>query len=675
MIKMLPLLFWISAFSFSAFAQCPLSKPQNLQVIKITSCDAKLKWSGVNNAAYYILRYKKETGTWTFINVGQNTSATVSGLVPNKEYSFSVASFCANNSTKGYSTPVLGLTASCTEPYYATATNINIHGATIAWESSCVTSFNLHYRKSGSTTWISVYNITDLNKELTSLAANTIYEYQVQSKCGKTTSEWTSIQTFQTLTTQVTSKPNILAIMVDDGRYDIYENTGGPSWFHTPAINRIADEGVNFQITCPSTSQCGPSRASFYTGLYGHNNGCTVNNASINNSIPLIQEILQQQGYYTGFVGKYGQGFGDPVGFDWWVTSEEDAYVDAAYQINGVLTFLPGHITDVYPQLALEFLNQVPQGQPFALFYFHRAPHGPIIPREEDENLYINKKMPFPSNFYKYVHDYPSYYYTSNRFWPYDSTKTDSLILLEFQSIAGVEDNVDTLMDWLESNSILDSTLILYTSDNGYMKGEHRLRSKGMALEESIRVPLFIRYPKWFPANTTITNEIASSIDIAPTFLELAGIPNTYNMDGLSLHKLAKHQVSRKDFLYEFGGEELMPPLRAVRSLQYKYIDSYCNMPTEEFYDLLNDPKENENLIGNSSYSAIIQQYRNKLDSLRMAFNDQNPEYISCYLANPTFKKAQEEDSKLIDNNSRLVIMPDPASAYFSIQLVSKEDG
>jgi hypothetical protein len=114
-------------------------------------------------------------------------------------------------------------------------------------------------------------------------------------------------------------------------------------------------------------------------------------------SLPLVQQILKDNGYYTGFVGKYGQFQGQPTGFDWWATSEGNVYVDAVYSINDSPdTVIPGHITDVYEDMALTFLNSVPANKPFMMMYFTRVPHGPTIPRSQEQNLYLTESMPVP---------------------------------------------------------------------------------------------------------------------------------------------------------------------------------------------------------------------------------------------------------------------------------------
>lgn len=657
--------------SREAAAQCSVKKPSQVKIVSITSCDATLSWSSSKNAAYYQVRYKQDNKPWVYISTGLDTTWNITGLLSNTSYSFSVASFCSSGLSKGFTQKIQKQTLSCTQPINASVSAIMQNQVTVSWQPLCNSSvFNIQCRQQGTLDWSSIKNISATTVNLLALTPGTTYEYQLQSKCGSVKSSWTAIQTFSTLPVPPSSKPNIFAVMLDDGRYDIYQPTGGPAWFNTPSITRIASEGVNFQITIPGTSQCAPSRATFYTGLYPHHNGCEVNGNHLNPNFPLIQQILKDNGYYTGFVGKYGQFLGNPKGFDYWAVSNTDAYIDVTYTINGVDTFIAGNISDIFPLMALDFLNQVPPGMPFALFYFPRAPHSPTIPTPEEALLYTNDTIPFPPNFYAYTHDYPNFYYYSNHKWPYDAQETDSIKLLEFQTVAGVEQNVDTLMDWLESHNILDSTLVMYTSDNGYMKGEHLLQGKDLALETSIRLPMFIRYPKWFsPAN--ITDQIASNIDIAPTFLELAGIPDTFGMDGVSLHKLATHDIVRNDFLYEFAGMGTVPALRAVRSLQYKYIYNYCTSTTEEFYDLVNDPFENNNLINNSSYSALIETYRIKLDSLRTAYTDKKPKNSDCYMMNPTQKNSGAFDSN--PGGLKITISPDPASGLFNIQYETRD--
>lgn len=142
-----------------------------------------------------------------------------------------------------------------------------------------------------------------------------------------------------------------------------------------------------------------------------------------------------------------------------------------------------------------------------------------------------------------------------------------------------------------------------------------------LAYEESLRLPLFVRYPAWFAPGTIVDYEIAANIDIATTLLDAAGIPDTFNMDGVSLHQLAQGQVHRKYFYYE-NYLEAGNKWLAVRSLDYMYIFSLCKDETEEFFDLNIDPEQNTNLIFDPNYTALIESFRLKLDSLRLATGD-----------------------------------------------------
>jgi hypothetical protein len=220
--------------------------------------------------------------------------------------------------------------------------------------------------------------------------------------------------------------------------------------------------------------------------------------------------------------------------------------------------------------------------------------------------------------------------------------------------------------------------MVIFTSDNGYLKGEHRLEAKQLAQEESIRVPLFIRYPAWFAPSTVYSEIMAANIDLAPTILEAAGIPQIYNMDGVSLKQLADNVIQKKYFFYQYSGEQTSASIRAVRSLQYKYVKHYCKKVTEEFYDLVNDPKENINEINNSGYASLISSYKAVLDSIETAVGDSHPTKVPCSLSNPQMVKEEEEENENEPVNDRILrLWPNPAPDYFLIsfnEAGNKED-
>lgn len=663
-----------------SLAQCALPKPTDVKVDEVYSCNATVSWSPVAGAAYYMVKYKEEGGSFVLLpNNITTTSFQFTGLLPAKSYTFAVASYCANNSNNGWK-QVKKTTLECSAPLSPAISNINNQGATFSWLPRCgSTVFKVRYKLSTSVNWTNLPTTTATSHVFTGLAQNTSYDVSVQSNCGTKNSKWTEPAT--TFVTQNPppagiSKPNFIVILLDDGRFDSYQPTGGPAWFQTPSINRIANEGANFSYAFPTTSQCAPSRVSIYTGLYAHHHGALDNETRMADSLPLLQQILKDSGYYTGFVGKYGQLQGKPVGFDYWATSDGNIFFNANFNINnGPDTIIQGHITDIYEDMALDFLNSVPTGDPFMLMFFTRVPHGPNVPRTSDLNLYTGETMPFPTNFEKYTVNYPSYFYDTHN-WNFTPEETDSLTLLDFQAIAGVEDNVTTLMNWLEQHNILDSTMIIFTSDNGFMRGEHKLEAKQIAQEESIRIPLFIRFPSWFEAGSVYADKMITNIDLAPTILEAAHITNPTSMDGISIKKLADGEMSRKYFFYQYAGEEGAPSIRAVRSSQYKYVKHYCTSVVEEFYDLLNDPTEDENLINSSSFSSLIQSYRVVLDSIRNAVGDYVPVATNCNLSNPQKDFSNGDENENI-NDRILRLWPSPADAHFLLsfnEAGNKED-
>lgn len=662
-----------------SFSQCALPKPTNVKVTTVYSCNATMTWNPVSGAAYYKVKYKTETGSFIQLpDVVNGTSFSFTGLVPNTSYTFAVASYCANNSNNGWK-QVKKTTQKCSAPLSPMITGIAADGATFMWTPQCgSTVFKVRYKLSSASIWINLPTTTEISYRFSGFTPSTSYDVCVKSDCGANASEWTAPVTFQTASPAPAevNRPNFVIILLDDGRFDNCQPSGGPAWFQTPSINRIANEGANFTYTFPTTAQCAPSRVSIYTGLYAHHHGAIDNNTRMDDGLPLVQQILKDNGYYTGFVGKYGQLQGKPSGFNYWATSDGNVYINASFNINnGPDTVIPGHITDIYEDQAMTFLNSVPSGNPFLLMFFTRVPHGPIVPRTQDMDLYTSQTMPFPSNFAKYSTNFPSYFYDTHN-WNYTAEETDSLRLQEFQAIAGVEDNVTAIMNWLQSHNVLDSTMIIFTSDNGFLRGEHKLEAKQIAQEESIRIPLYIRFPSWFEGGATYPDKMASNIDLAPSILEAAHITNTYNMDGMSIKKLADGELNRKYFFYQYAGEVGAPSIRAVRSQQYKYVKHYCNSVVEEFYDLVADPMENANLINNSAEAALIQSYRNVLDSIRTAVGDITPTNTNCNLSNPQkdFSNGDEDENV---NDRILRLWPSPADSYFILsfnEAGNKED-
>ncbi len=640
---------------------CSLAAPKNLSAKNIKSCSMELSWKKVTGASYYTVRYKAPMDTaWTYTGNLTTTKVTLTGLQASTTYEVAVASFCSNHTTQGYSTSIFATTAACSAPTSLSAAVVLSYEATLRWKPVCgIMMFRLQYRIVGGGSWITISDIADTSYVLQNLQASTLYEARVASQCGTLVSGYTSKITFTTLMAPPDSRKNILFVFLDDGRFDVSALTGGPDWLQTPAINRIAEEGVNFQIAVATTAQCAPSRASVYTGMYAHVHGVRKNGDPLNAALTLVQTLLQQRGYYTGFIGKYGQNFGNPQGFHWWAVTKSSAYMDQQYTVNGVTQFKPGHTTDIDFQLAKEFIATVPSQTPFALFYFTRVPHHPTNPRSVDTVVYAQQSITVPSNFSFYSNSYPSYY--QKKKWNADTAEAIALIRKTHQCNYGLDQYIDSFFHILTERNALDSTLIIFSSDNGFLMGEHKMNGKVVALEESIRVPLLVRYPAWFPAGLVVTDQIAANVDIPVTLLEFAGIANTYGFQGLSLRALANGSAARKSIVYEFDGEIGIPAIRAVRGLHDKYIRSYCQSVTEEYYDLVNDPNENTNLIFDPQYQNQIARSRFLLDSLRATLNDTEPSLSVCSLI--TSSKAGVHSTEV-----PVSLVPVPADRQFTLE-------
>lgn len=656
-----------------SFAQCNPIKPKNLSLTNETGCKATLHWKAIPDIAFYAVKFKRANDiTWQHaINVGLDTFYTFTGLIPNVQYTFAVASYCSVTSSSPFS-KINTNGYPCSPPLKVTAT-INSPGiATISWTSCGPSVYNqLRYRSLGSPEWI--YLSTGTAQSAT-ISISTSVVYQATS-CIDTTSHWSLADTLYYSTSS--KKPNAIVILLDDSRYDTYSCNGAPSFFQSPNIDRIANEGVNFKNAFVVYSLCNPSRASILTGLYANHNGALSNKDMFYSYLPTIGTVMNQSGYYTAFMGKYlNANDKNPVpqpGWDFWMARVGSGHMNATFNYNGTEKKMIGHVTDVLTDTAVALINKVTG--PFLLYICYSATHNPYIARPEDAHLYDTTDIRLPDNFYPYKRNYPDFLVESA------FTVTDSSLLTEdlrgyYEMMAGVDEDLKKIFDGLEDKNILDSTFIIFTSDNGYLMGEHCLEAKRLPHEESIRVPMFIRYPQWFPPGSFNTSQMVLNIDIGPTLFDLAGVPDTIQLDGLSMHKIFDGEVSRTSFYYQATHlNDSAVNCRSVRSLNYKYNYYYCDELTEEFFDLTNDPEENINLINDSDHQELIEQYRIKMDSFKLELDDTLPEDVSiCYLAQPRYTRFTDDHSET-STPLLLRLYPNPVSKDIRLELTANKNG
>ena len=400
-------------------------------------------------------------------------------------------------------------------------------------------------------------------------------------------------------------RPNVVFVLTDDHAYDWLGSAGHP-WLETPALDRLAGDGVRFSNAFVTCSLCSPSRASFLSGLYPHAHGVCENEIrDLSATIPTFATLLQSEGYRTAFIGKWHMGrWARPrPGFDHWVGfgGQGDYRRNTLYN-NGIWERSDDYITDVLTEHGVRFLRQQRRGRPFLLVLSHKAVHEPFEPAPRHAELYADRRI---------THRQPS----GSRLdlkpdWGGRQQVGDlrTFLLAYGHTLAAVDESVARIQSELERTGQLDRTVFIYAGDNGYMMGEHGgLWDKRAAYERSIRIPLIVRHPGVFEPGT-VCPHMALNVDIMPTLLDLAGLPPASPTHGVSLVDLVHGRRDRKAFLYEYFQEEgPVPTTLAVRTRRWKYI-TYPDSPhfPTELYDLQLDPDELINRAPEEGYSPIL---------------------------------------------------------------------
>ena len=408
------------------------------------------------------------------------------------------------------------------------------------------------------------------------------------------------------------SPRNIVFIFTDDQRFDGVGLRN--DYFETPRIDQLADEGILFENAFVTTSLCSPSRASILSGLYAHTHQVLDNSTAMPTDLPTFPVGLQTAGYETAFVGKWHMGGAsdDPrPGFDHWVSFRgQGPYVDPTLNINGTRSEHEGYTTDILTDYAVEFLRDAHE-RPFMLYLSHKAVHSPFTPAERHRGAYSNRRYVRPASMADTEANYegkPDWVRLQRNSWHgvdgmYGGRIGFDRFVQEYaEALRAVDDSVGRVVDTLDDLGLLDSTLVVFMSDNGFQFGEHGLIDKRTMYEASIRVPLIVHCPDLF-AGGQRRSEMLLNIDIAPTLLEAGGAPIPESMHGRSFHGLLTGASSewRDAFLYEYFWERAFPQtptVLGVRGDRYKLMRFHGIWDQYELYDLETDPDEMHNLLG-----------------------------------------------------------------------------
>jgi arylsulfatase A-like enzyme len=479
-------------------------------------------------------------------------------------------------------------------------------------------------------------------------------------------------------------RPNILYIMTDDHSYQTI-SAYGSTLIQTPHIDRIANEGILFTNSFVGNSICAPSRATMLTGKHTHKNGQMTNMVTFDGGQLTFPKLLQQAGYKTAMIGKWHLK-SDPTGFDYWnILPDQGEYYNPDFIEMGEKRRYEGYCTTITTDLALKWLDGAGQDQPFCLLLHHKAPHRTWQPDTLHFAEFKDQVYPIPGNFFddytgrraaaeqklsirtddmdlrydlkiqdeKVPSRFPRIDHTARmnpaqkKAWEAhyqpiiddflsQNLQGDELHTWKYQRymrdylacIRSVDNNIGRVLQYLEEKGLLENTLIVYTSDQGFYMGEHGWFDKRFMYEESFRTPLMMRPPKGYMQKGEIT-QLVQNIDYAPTFLDLAGVPVPAEIQGKSIRPLLQGQ---KDpawreavyyHYYEFPNEHMVKKHYGIRNNRYKLVHFYDDIDVWEFYDLAADPHEMTNQFNNPEFSEIILKMKADLKALILEYDDQ----------------------------------------------------
>lgn len=425
---------------------------------------------------------------------------------------------------------------------------------------------------------------------------------------------------------------NVVLILSDDHRYDFMGfMPGAPAFLQTPSLDRMRAGGAHLANAFVTTSLCSPSRASIFTGQYAHRHGVVDNTSALPAGISFFPARLRSAGFRTAYMGKWhmGEDRDDPQpGFDHWVSFRgQGVYENPVLNVNGTRRRFAGYTTDVLTAQAVEWLRRMAAdtSRAFFLVLSHKAVHAEFIPAPRHRGRYAAAPVPYPATMARGAADstWPRWVRAQRNSWHgvdfmyHGAMKFDDFYRRYAETLLALDEGVGAVLDVLEATRLDRSTLVLYMGDNGFSLGEHGLIDKRHAYEESMRVPMLAWAPGFIAAGSAVS-AMVRNIDIAPTVLELAGLPSQGNADGRSLLPLLRGEpaTGSSELLYEYFWEDAFPQtptVFALRDDRYKYIYYHGVWDSPELFDLQTDPQERRNLAADSSHAARATRMRTRL--------------------------------------------------------------
>jgi len=487
---------------------------------------------------------------------------------------------------------------------------------------------------------------------------------------------------------QAQKKPmNIVFIMSDDHSYQTI-SAYDKRFISTPNIDWLADNGVKFQESFVANSLSGPSRACMLTGKHSHANGFTDNSKTFDGGQQTFPKLLQKQGYQTAMIGKWHL-TSLPTGFNYWdILIGQGDYYNPDFLSNGKKIRRPGYVTNIIADMAIDWMeNKRDKNKPFCLLMHNKAPHRVWNPDTCDLRLYDDVTYPLPKTFYDdyagrlaaqkqemsiikdmdLVYDnkmadkeneihtttgleqwgrgnykrmtpsqraqWDSYYDPIIKKFKEDKLSVKALAEWKYQRymhdymrvIHSVDRNVGRVIEYLRQHGLLDNTMIVYTSDQGFYMGEHGWFDKRFMYEESFRTPLLVYYPG---GKHGVVKEMVQNIDYAPTFLDVAGAKVPSDIQGRSFlpllegKKPANWRQSLYYHYYEYPAEHSVCRHYGIRTKRYSLMHFYNDINAWELYDLKKDPDQMHNIYGKPGTEKLTKNLKKQLLQLQVQYDD-----------------------------------------------------
>lgn len=474
-------------------------------------------------------------------------------------------------------------------------------------------------------------------------------------------------------------RPNIIYIMSDDHAAQAISAYGGilSKVMSTPNIDRIGREGIRMEHCCVTNSISAPSRGCIMTGQYSHRNGVYTLNDGLSPDRENFAKELQHGGYQTAVVGKWHLKY-EPAGFDYYNVMPGQGRYDDPVLISAEdrkgqncpfdrtkATVYKGHSTDVITDQVLGWLDRRDREKPFMVMCHYKAPHRSWEYASRFENLYDGVLIPEPNNMldtYEGKAEYTRIQTMSLenmtekdmkcklpenlsrdefRHWAYQRYMKQYL-----RCVAGIDENVGRILEYLDQNGLTENTIVIYTSDQGFFLGEHGWFDKRYMLEESLRMPLLIRYPKEIKAGMTNGN-IVINADFAPTLLDYANIERPEYMQGRSFREILRTGKAPKGwrdamyYRYWMNGDFHHHTVAnyGIRTERYVLTFYYGKAlgrtgtkeldytPDWELYDLKKDPAQMHNVYHEKGNEQLIHKLKTKLLELKHQYEDTDERY------------------------------------------------